>query len=50
VNNLVVVSSGVSAGDKIVASGVAKIRHNTLIQPQPVPFDSIAKELQAVFK
>ncbi|HEY8510442.1 MAG TPA: efflux RND transporter periplasmic adaptor subunit [Cyclobacteriaceae bacterium] len=49
-DNLVVVSSGVSPGDKIVASGVAKLRHNTPIQPQPVPFDSVAKELQAVFK
>ncbi len=50
VDNLVIVSSGVSPGDKIVASGVARIRHNTPIQPQPVPFDSVARELQAVFK
>jgi membrane fusion protein (multidrug efflux system) len=50
VDNLVIVASGVSPGDKIVASGVTKIRHNTPIQPQLVPFDSVARELQAVFK
>lgn len=50
INNLVIVTSGVSPGDMIVASGVAKIRHNTPIQPQPVPFDSVARELQTVFK
>ncbi|HEX7016865.1 MAG TPA: efflux RND transporter periplasmic adaptor subunit [Cyclobacteriaceae bacterium] len=50
IDNLVIVTSGVSPGDHIVASGVAKLRHNTPIQPQLVPFDSVASELQTVFK
>ena len=50
VNNLVVVASGLKAGDEIVADGVGKLRDNTPIQPQPVPFDSIAQPLKVVFK
>lgn len=50
VDNLVIVSSGVSQGDQVVVSGVTTIRHNTPIQPQSVPFDSVARKLQAVFK
>lgn len=50
IDNLVIVTSGVSPGDHIVASGVAKLRHNTPIKPQLVPFDSVASELQTVFK
>lgn len=50
VNNLAVVASGVEAGDKIVAEGVGKLRHNTPIQPQVVPFDSVANRLETVFK
>jgi membrane fusion protein (multidrug efflux system) len=48
--NLIVVRSGVAAGDRIVAQGVGKLRDNTPIQPQPVPFDSIISTLQVVFK
>ena len=50
VNNLIVVESGVKPGDKIVAQGVGKLRNNTPIQPQPIPFDSIANSIQPVFK
>jgi membrane fusion protein, multidrug efflux system len=50
VENLVVVASGVEAGDKIVAQGVGKLRNNTPITPQHVAFDSIANGLNAVFK
>jgi membrane fusion protein (multidrug efflux system) len=50
VENLIVVESGVSAGDKIVAQGVGKVRNNTPVNPQPVAFDSIAQSLNAVFK
>ena len=50
VQNFIVVSSGVKAGDKIVAQGVGKLRDNTPIQPRPIPFDSIANSLKIVFK
>ncbi len=50
VNNLVVVKSGIGEGDRIVAQGTGKLRDNTAVQPQPVPFDSIANSLKVVFK
>lgn len=50
VNNLIVVGSGVEAGDKIVAQGVGKLRDNTPITPQPIPFDSVANSIEVVFK
>lgn len=50
VNNLAVIASGIEAGDKIVAEGVGKLRHNTPVQPQMVPFDSVANNLETVFK
>lgn len=49
-NNLIIVSSGLKEGDVIVAKGVGKLRNNTPIKPQPVPFDSIANTLKPVFK
>lgn len=48
--NLVVVASGIHEGDRIVAEGVGKLRHNTPIQPRLVPFDSVANTLETVFK
>ncbi|HEX8041785.1 MAG TPA: efflux RND transporter periplasmic adaptor subunit [Chryseosolibacter sp.] len=50
VDNLVIVASGVKEGDRIVAQGVGKLRNETPIRPQPVPFDSIAHSLNPVFK
>ncbi len=50
VNSLVIVESGIEAGDKIVAQGVGKVRNNTPIIPQPVAFDSVANSLEVVFK
>jgi membrane fusion protein (multidrug efflux system) len=50
VDNLVIVKSGLNAGDKIVAQGVGKVRDNTPIQPQLVAFDSVANTLKVVFK
>ena len=50
VENLVVVESGLKAGDKIIAQGVGKVRNNSPVQPQPVAFDSIANSLNVVFK
>lgn len=50
VENLIVVASGIEAGEKIVAKGVGLVRSGMAIQPQPVSFDSIANTLQPVFK
>ncbi len=50
INNIVVVASGIEAGEKIVAQGVGKIRNNMPIVPQPVAFDSIANSINVVFK
>lgn len=47
---LYLVGSGVKSGDKIVASGTGKLRNNTVIQPQEVPFDSVAKPIQPLFQ
>lgn len=49
VDNMIVVSSGIETGDKIVASGVGKLRNNTPIVPQPVVFDSIVKSTNPIF-
>ncbi|WP_417370550.1 efflux RND transporter periplasmic adaptor subunit [Gelidibacter japonicus] len=50
VNNVYVVSDGLKAGDKIVAKGVAKLRGDSQIQPMEVPFDTIAKPIEKVFR
>jgi len=50
IDNLYVVESGVEKGDSIVAKGLAKLRPNTEIKPQPTPFDSIAKPIEKVFR
>ena len=50
VNNVIVVKSGVEAGDKIVARGVGKLRDNTPVTPQVIPFDSVANSIEVVFK
>ncbi|CAL68337.1 efflux RND transporter periplasmic adaptor subunit [Christiangramia forsetii] len=50
VDNLYVVESGVQKGDSIVAKGLAKLRPDTEIKPQPTPFDSIAKPIEKVFR
>lgn len=50
IQNLIIVASGVEAGDEIVAQGIGRLRNNTPIRPQPVPFDSIADPITPVFK
>jgi len=50
IDNLYVVKSGVKQGDKIVAKGLAKLRPDTEIKPQPVAFDSVAKPIEKVFR
>ncbi len=50
VGNMYVVSSGLQAGDKIVAKGANKLRGNSQINPKEMPFDSIAKPIEKVFR
>ncbi|MBO3099207.1 efflux RND transporter periplasmic adaptor subunit [Gelidibacter pelagius] len=50
VNNVYVVSEGLQEGDKIVAKGVAKLRGDSQIKPMEVPFDTIAKPIEKVFR
>ena len=50
VGNLYLVNGGVSKGDMIVAVGVDKIQGETKIIPKSVPFDSIAKPIDKVFR
>ena len=50
VDHLYVVESGLEEGDKIVVSGIGKLRSDMEIAPNEVPFDSIIKPIKAVFK
>lgn len=50
VENLYVVESGVQEGDKIVVTGVGKLRSDMEIAPNEVAFDSIIKPIKAEFK
>ncbi|MGB3145721.1 MAG: efflux RND transporter periplasmic adaptor subunit [Maribacter sp.] len=50
VDNLYLVSDGIKKGDQIVAVGVNKLSGDTKIIPKPVPFDSIAKPIQTLFR
>jgi len=50
VDNLYVVESGVNENDKIVVSGVGKLRGDMTITPNEVSFDSIIKPIATVFK
>lgn len=50
IDNLYVVESGIKEGDKIVSSGVGKLKSDMPITPQEVPFDSIVKPIKALFK
>src|SRR5690606_19745677 len=50
VDNLYVVESGVTAGETIVVTGIGKLRNDMPITPQPVPFDSIIKPINTLFK
>lgn len=49
ISGMVIVGSGLEAGQKIVAEGVAKLRDNTPIRPQHIDIDMIA-ERNVVFK
>ena len=50
VQNLIVLDSGVKAGEKIVVQGVGKLRDSTAIIPTVVDFESVSNSLKPVFK
>ena len=50
IDNLYVVESGIKTGDKIVATGVDKLKSDMPITPQEVPFDSVIKPIKVLFK
>lgn len=50
INNLYVVESGLEPKDKIVVSGVGKLRNDMAITPKEVSFDSITKPIKPLFK
>lgn len=50
VDNLYVVESGLKAGDKIIISGVNKLRNGATISPQDTPFEEAVKPIAPLFK
>ncbi|MBJ7880939.1 efflux RND transporter periplasmic adaptor subunit [Gelidibacter salicanalis] len=50
VNNMYVISDGLKEGDKIVAKGVAKLRGDSKVKPMEIPFDSVAKPIEKLFR
>jgi membrane fusion protein (multidrug efflux system) len=50
IDNMFVVSDGIKVGDKIIATGLAKLKGNTKITPMEVPFDRVSKPIKQVFR
>ena len=50
IGDLIIVESGLQAGETIVAEGVAKLRDGQKITPNPTAIDSIIGQIQPVFK
>ena len=50
IDNLYVVESGIDEGDKIVVTGVGKLRNDMPITPQEVVYDSIVVPIKVLFK
>lgn len=50
VDDQYVVTGGLQPGDMIVAIGPGKLRPSQKIDPQPVPYDSVAKPIESIFK
>ncbi len=50
VGNLYVVESGVDTNDKIIVSGVGKLRNGMVITPQETPFEEAIKPVATLFK
>ena len=50
VDNLYVVESGLDTNDKIVITGVGKLRNGMVISPQDTPFEEAIKQIPTLFK
>ena len=50
VGEILIIKSGLSKGDRIVAEGVSKLEDKTRITPKEVAFDSIVGTIKPVFK
>ncbi|NIJ46438.1 membrane fusion protein (multidrug efflux system) [Wenyingzhuangia heitensis] len=50
VNNLYVVESGLKVGDKIITTGVNKLRNGMTITPQDTPFEEAIQPIATLFK
>ncbi|GAL60765.1 probable RND efflux membrane fusion protein [Algibacter lectus] len=50
VGNLYVVESGLKVGDKLIVSGVGKLRAGMPIAPKDTPFEEAIKPIAALFK
>lgn len=49
IDNMILISEGLTKGDKIVASGVGSLKPNTAIKPKLVKFDSLVQSIKPVF-
>lgn len=50
IDNLLVIQSGIEAGEQIVARGAGTLSNYTPIEPQAVAFDSLANSIELVFR
>ncbi|SDS31899.1 efflux RND transporter periplasmic adaptor subunit [Winogradskyella sediminis] len=50
VDNLYVVESGIDSKDKIIVSGIGKLRNGMAISPQEIPFEEAIKQVPTLFK
>ncbi|WP_179009243.1 efflux RND transporter periplasmic adaptor subunit [Winogradskyella forsetii] len=50
VDNLYVIESGLTTEDKIVTTGVGKLKNDMIISPQEVPFEDVTKPIKPIFK
>ncbi len=50
IDGLYVIESGLNANDKIITSGIGKVRNDMVITPQEVPFSEVIKPIETLFK
>jgi membrane fusion protein (multidrug efflux system) len=50
VNNLYVITSGITTNDKFITSGIGKLRSGMTISPQEISFDEAIKPVATLFK
>lgn len=50
VDNLYVIESGINSNDKIIVSGIGKLRNGMAISPQETPFEEAIKPVATLFR